>query len=110
MDHYFDEGCTCEACCIKRIETRHKLTRGIVVEERLIHTEAKTHLIQKRIHNAVKINNIISKLPTKFRGKDFREDMTSIVSRGKRLKYYLYEIVFNLQSSIFLLIPFFKEL
>lgn len=85
LDHYFDEGCTCKACCIKRMETRTQLLKNISVTERIIHTEVKTQLIQKRINKATKINNIISKLPTKFRGKDFRGDMTSIVTRGNRL-------------------------
>ncbi len=83
LDHYFDEGCICKACSIKRFETTIKILKGIEVKEKIIHVDAKTELLQKRIINANKINNIISKLPLKTRGKDFKKDMTSIVSKKK---------------------------
>lgn len=83
-DHYFDEGCKCKACSMKRLETISKIIRGIEVKERIVHTYAKIELIQKRVNRANKINNIISKLPIKSRGKDFNSDMTSIVSNIKR--------------------------
>ena len=83
LDHYFDEGCTCKACCIKRLETISKIVRGIEVKERIIHMDAKTELIQKRVIKANKINNLISKIPLKTRGKDFNREMSSIVSKGR---------------------------
>jgi hypothetical protein len=36
-DHYFDEGCNCKACCLKRLETISKIVRGIEVTERIVH-------------------------------------------------------------------------
>ena len=85
LDHYFDEGCTCKACGIKRLETISKIIRGINVKDRIVHTDAKTEFIQKRVIKATNINNLISKLPKKIRGKDFRQDMKSIVTNGNRI-------------------------
>jgi hypothetical protein len=82
-DHYFDEGCNCKACNLKRMDTISKILRGQEVKDRIIHTEAKTELIQKRVNTANNINKIISKLPLKTRGKDFNRGMTNIVSFGK---------------------------
>lgn len=83
-NHYFDEGCMCKACSMKRLETISKIIRGIEVKDRIVHTDAKAELIQKRVTRANKINNIISKLPVKTRGKNFKGDMTSVVSNGHR--------------------------
>jgi hypothetical protein len=83
LDHYFDEGCTCKACRIKRFETVMKILKGIEVKDRIVHIDAKSELIQKRVIKAHKINNLISKLPVKIRGKDFKGDLTSIVSKKK---------------------------
>ena len=87
QDHYFDEGCICSACCMKRVETISKVLRGIEVKERIVHTEAKIELIQKKVIRANrltdKINNIIKKLPPKSRGKNFNSEMHKIVSNNK---------------------------
>jgi CO dehydrogenase nickel-insertion accessory protein CooC1 len=83
LDHYFDEGCTCKACSIKRFETTIKILKGIDVKERIVHIDAKTELLQKRVVIANNINNMISKLPLKTRGKDFKKDMTTIVFKKK---------------------------
>ena len=87
LDHYFDEGCICSACCIKRVETISKMLRDIEVKERIVHTEAKIELIQKKVIRAnkltEKINNIIKKLPPKTRGKNFNSEMHKIVSNNK---------------------------
>ena len=83
-DHYFDEGCICKACCMKRLESISKLVRGIKLTERIVHTEAKSELIQKRVVRANRINNLISKIPQKTRGKDFKRDMKSIVTNGNK--------------------------
>lgn len=77
LDHYFDEGCICKACSIKRLETISKILKGIDVKDRIVHSEAKSELIQKRV---CKINNLISQ-NQKLRGKDFKNDMKSIVSK-----------------------------
>jgi hypothetical protein len=82
-DHYFDEGCICKACSIKRLETISKILKGIDVKDRIAHTDAKNELIQRRVFRANKINHIISKLPEKIRGKDFKNDMKTIVG-GRR--------------------------
>ena len=87
LDHYFDEGCICSACSMKRVETISKMFRGIEVKERIVHTEAKIELIQKKVLRANrltdKINNIIKKLPPKIRGKNFNSEMHKMVSNHK---------------------------
>jgi hypothetical protein len=85
LDHYFDEGCICAACCIKRVETISKILRGIEVKERIFHTEANTELIQKKVLIANKISNIIKKIQPKTRGKNFNSEMKKIVSNNKRI-------------------------
>ena len=87
-DHYFDEGCSCKACNIKRFETVSKIMRGIEVTERIVHNDAKTELIQKRVINANKINKMVQTLPNKTRCKDFKRDMTSVVSHNTNRFYY----------------------
>jgi hypothetical protein len=82
-DHYIDEGCSCKACFIKRTNISMKIMSGIITNERIQHSEAKTELIQKRIVRANTINQVIRSLPPKTRGKDFKRDMNNIV-KGKR--------------------------
>ena len=64
LNHYFDEGCTCKACCIKRSQTVLKILNGIEAKDKIVHSEAKNQLIQKRVLIANNINNIIRKIPT----------------------------------------------
>jgi hypothetical protein len=84
-DHYFDEGCTCNACCIKRHGTISKLLCGIEVKERITHTEAKIELIQQRVEKVNKINKIISKLPPNTKINNMNRNMTKMISNGKWL-------------------------
>ena len=65
VDHYMDEGCKCKACSLKRKEISLKLLRGINVNERIFHTEAKSELIQKRADKINRINTLINNLPKK---------------------------------------------
>ena len=83
LNHYFDEGCKCKACNIKRNDTITKISKGIEVKDRIIHNDAKLELLQKRVVIASRINNIISKLPVTTRGKDFKRELSSIVHKKK---------------------------
>jgi len=83
LHHYFDEGCTCKACCIKRHDTKITILNGNAVKDRIIHNNAKSELIQRRVIRANKINNVISKLPLKTKGKNFKQDLVSIVSKKR---------------------------
>lgn len=83
LDHYIDEGCRCKACSVKRFEIASKIMRGFGIHERIVHSEAKTELIQKRVVRANKINDVIRNMPQQTRGKDFKRDMSNIV-KGKR--------------------------
>jgi hypothetical protein len=75
-NHYMDEGCKCKACKIKRNEVAMKLLRGQQVVDKIVHTDAKTELITKRIVQATKYNKIVSKL-SQSKSRDFK----NIVSR-----------------------------
>jgi hypothetical protein len=72
---------------MKRVEVISKILRGIEVRERIVHTEAKIELIQKKVIRANrltdKINNIIKKFPPKTRGNHFNNEMHKIVSNNK---------------------------
>lgn len=81
LDHYMDEGCVCKACNLKRTEMASKIMRGISMTERLIHIEAKTEFLEKRIN---KINKAIHNIPKKVGSKDFARDMKNIV-KGKNI-------------------------
>jgi hypothetical protein len=83
-DHYMDEGCGCKACSLKRLEISSKILRGISVNEKIVHIEAKTELIQKRVERANRINQVIRNIPQQVRGKDFKREMSNVV-KGKRL-------------------------
>ena len=80
FDHYFDEGCICKACCLKRYDTISKLMKGMNVVDRIVHKDAKFELIQKRTNKVTKITNIIR--TRQIKGKNFKNDMTSIVMKG----------------------------
>lgn len=78
LDHYFDEGCVCKACNIKRNEVAIRLIKGEDVKNRIIHTEAKNELINKRITRINKLS-----LTNKKKGKDFTKDMKSILLKPR---------------------------
>ena len=79
-DHYMDEGCGCKACSIKRAELALKLIKGIPTYERIVHTEAKTELITRRVTHVNRINNAIRNMPPRpTRGKDFKHSMHNVL-------------------------------
>lgn len=80
LDHYFDEGCICKACCLKRYDAISKLMKGMNVVDRIVHKDAKLELIQKRTNKVTNIANIIR--TRQIKGKNFKNDMTSIVMKG----------------------------
>lgn len=84
LDHYMDEGCLCKACKIKRSEIASKIMSGIPVNEKIIHVEARTELLEKRVIKANQINQTIYNTSMKVRGKDFKRDMSNIVSGKKQ--------------------------
>jgi hypothetical protein len=79
FDHYRDEGCICKACNLKRAEIASKIMRGINATERLVHIEARTELLEKRVAQVNKINQTIHNIPPKVRGKDFKHEMSNVV-------------------------------
>jgi len=84
FNHYIDEGCLCKACNLKRRDIAAKIMRGIQITERIIHTEAKSELIQKRAVQVEKINIALQSFPKKTKQSAFKQELTTIV-KGKRL-------------------------
>ena len=78
-DHYIDEGCGCKACSIKRRTLTINIIAGIPVSGKVIHTEAKAELINRRVNQVNKINEAIKKRSNIRQGKDFKRSMNSIV-------------------------------
>jgi hypothetical protein len=83
QNHYIDEGCLCKACNIKRNILVSKIINGIQINDRVIHTEAKTELINNRVYQVTNINRILQNIPKKTKGKNFNKQMKNIVS-GQR--------------------------
>jgi len=87
VNHYMDEGCLCKACFIKRSEVATKISNGLQITERVVHSEAKNELLTKRVAKANQINafnaTIASKMAAKGGPKDFRREMTNVV-KGKK--------------------------
>lgn len=84
-NHYFDEGCICQACKVKRAEISLNIIRGINVTERLVHQDAKQEYIEKKID---KVQQIIKQMPPppqklQNRGKNFQAEMNRIIG-GKK--------------------------
>lgn len=59
LHHYIDDGCSCQACIIKRNIIKQLILNKKYNGERIFHVEAKTELIGKRLIQVKKINNII---------------------------------------------------
>jgi hypothetical protein len=78
-DHYIDEGCLCKACNLKRSEISLKMLKGINITEKIVHSEAKTELIEKRVMRANTLNRFIHELPNRFKRKDFKNEMLNLM-------------------------------
>ena len=89
LHHYMDEGCNCKACEIKRKETSKRIMKGMSIrnEDKVLHEEARSELIKKRVESANKINALIRSmpLPQEKRGKDFKREMRNIVNGKSRI-------------------------
>lgn len=79
LEHYIDEGCGCKACSLKRLEISSKIIKGIYSNEKIIHSEARIELVQKRVYHANKINEVIRNTPRQVKGKDFKREMSNVV-------------------------------
>jgi hypothetical protein len=88
FNHYMDEGCNCKACNIKRYYVANKIISGspLTPLDRIKHDEAKTQMFVKRVIRANKINEVIKSIPLsqQKKGKNFKQDMNSIVSGKTR--------------------------
>jgi hypothetical protein len=86
LEHYIDEGCGCKACSLKRLEISSKIIKGIYTNEKIIHSEARTELVQKRVYCANKINEVIRNTPRQVKGKDFKREMSNVV-KGRNYNF-----------------------
>ena len=83
MDHYFDEGCLCKACGLKRAEVASKIMRGLQITDRIVHTDAKNEFIQKRVICVNNINKVLQNIPKRVNVNRFKPNLKTIV-KGKR--------------------------
>jgi len=81
IDHYLDEGCLCKACGLKRAEVSSQIMRGSQVSNRIVHTEAKTEFIQKRVSQVNKINKAILNMPKKPSGNGGRPNFKTLLKK-----------------------------
>lgn len=58
--HYLDEGCICKACSIKRYKITQKILKGELVDEVIIHEDAKNELMFNRLERVKKVNQLIN--------------------------------------------------
>lgn len=82
-EHYFDEGCVCNACFIKRKALVRKILKnGLILnnDDKIIHSDAKCELMEKKVIKATKINALINKIN---KPGNFKNNMTSIVYKKK---------------------------
>lgn len=83
-EHYFDEGCLCKACFMKRKNIIRKMLKNpnnVTEKDKITHASANCELIERKLSNATKIKQILThanKPPSKF-----KNNMVSIVSKKK---------------------------
>jgi len=61
LHHYIDDGCSCNACIIKRNRIKQLILNKKYNGERIFHVEAKVELIGNRLVQVKKLNNVIQK-------------------------------------------------
>jgi hypothetical protein len=57
-EHYIDNGCLCKGCSLKRTQIFEKAKKGIVIKEKINHTEIVNEIIDNKNKTINKINNI----------------------------------------------------
>ena len=65
-EHYIDNGCLCKACSSKRKDIFEKAKKGIIIKEKINHTEIVNEIIDNK--NKI-INKIINKINNKNKNK-----------------------------------------
>ena len=89
LNHYMDEGCSCKACNIKRLNIANKIISGkkITVSDEIKHEEAKSELLSRCVYVANKINNENQNNgQTRLKGRrNFNEDMNNILNGKVRI-------------------------
>ena len=69
VHHYIDDGCSCNACVIKRNRIKYLIINKKYNGEKIYHVEAKSELLGKKLLRTVLINNEIRKLNNKLNNK-----------------------------------------
>lgn len=75
LHHYIDDGCSCQACIIKRNRVKQNILNKKYNGERIFHVEAKTELIGKRLVQVKKINNAIQNAKNNPNPNDIKSRM-----------------------------------
>lgn len=79
LNHYIDDGCSCQACIIKRNRVKQLILNKKYNGERIFHVEAKKEFIGKRMIQVKQINNVIQ-------NSKITRNSNNIKSRMKSLK------------------------
>lgn len=83
-EHYFDEGCLCNACFIKRKSIIRKMLRdpnSVNETDKITHAGANCELMERKVTKAAKVNNFIARA---LKPDKFKTNMTSIVNKKRR--------------------------
>jgi hypothetical protein len=75
LHHYIDDGCSCQACIIKRNTMKQNILNKKYNGERIFHVEAKKELIGKRLIQVKQMNNAIQNSNLNKNSNDIKSRM-----------------------------------
>jgi len=81
-EHYIDNGCLCKGCSSKRKDIFEKAKKGIIIKEKINHTEVVNEIIDNK--NKI-INKIINKINNKNKNKNTLKT-TLITNSSNKIK------------------------
>ena len=60
-EHYIDNGCLCKGCLFKRSKIFESMKKGLIIKEKINHTEIVNNIINNKNKSINKINKINNK-------------------------------------------------
>ena len=61
LEHYIDNGCLCKGCSFKRSKIFESMKKGLIIKEKINHTEIVNNIINNKNKSINKINKINNK-------------------------------------------------
>ena len=74
-EHYIDNGCLCKGCSSKRKDIFEKAKKGIIIKEKINHTEIVNEIIDNK-------NKIINKIINKINNKNKNKLKTTLITNS----------------------------